>query len=87
MWKGSKCLRTMRAHAKGPQVIRTDGAIAYSGVRCLCLRDDFKVRDGACAIHASGVSHGECVIVLLGLKWYRSFGNLQFIWRLIEHST
>ncbi|KAK3262979.1 hypothetical protein CYMTET_28194, partial [Cymbomonas tetramitiformis] len=39
IWKNSKCVRVLKAHAKGPQVKRDDGqSITFGGVRCLRLR-------------------------------------------------
>lgn len=37
-----KCVRVVRAHAAGPQVLREDGPPTHHGVRCLRLREDMK---------------------------------------------
>ena len=39
---GRKCVRVVRAHAAGPQVLRLDGPPTHHGVRCLKLRGDLK---------------------------------------------
>mmetsp|Transcript_6466 Transcript_6466/g.9912 ORF Transcript_6466/g.9912 Transcript_6466/m.9912 type:complete len:143 (-) Transcript_6466:30-458(-) len=46
-----KCVRVVRAHAPGPQVLREDGPPTFHGVRCLRLRQDLKTLLSAGAVH------------------------------------